>query len=206
MTEATDNLLALLISGRSWAYFAFGYLMGSIPFGFLLAWKIAGRDVRDAGSGNIGATNVARVVGRKLGVLTLFLDAVKGAVPVMVVANIGNDIDVQAFTGLFAFLGHCFPIWLKFKGGKGVATGAGVLLVLTPLAAGLGILAFLTGIAVFRRVSAGSLVGALVATLAAGYLLPPQPALLAVGMMVVILLLRHRENIKRLVSRSELGV
>jgi glycerol-3-phosphate acyltransferase PlsY len=206
MPESLHQLVEILARGQSWALFAFAYLMGAVPFGFLLAWKVAGKDVRAAGSGNIGATNVARVVGRKLGILTLVLDAFKGAIPVMVIRHLGHSLDVQALAGLCAFLGHCFPIWLKFRGGKGVAPGVGVMLVLIPVAAGLGLLAFLVGLGLFRRVSAGSLFGAIAATLGATWLLPPGPALFAIIGMVVILLSRHRDNIKRLLKKTELGV
>src|SRR5712692_3323505 len=98
-----------------------GYLSGSIPYGALLAKWIKGVDVRRAGSGNIGATNVARVAGRKLGVLVLLLDAAKGALPVLISLHWSSENWLHATVGLAAFLGHVFPIWLRFRGGKGVA-------------------------------------------------------------------------------------
>ena len=113
-----------------------GYLSGSIPFGVLLTRWIRGVDVRTQGSGNIGATNVARVAGKKLGVAVLVLDALKGALPVAVaMALFSQSPRTHAAVGLAAFLGHVFPVWLKLKGGKGVATALGVLLVLTPWSA-----------------------------------------------------------------------
>ena len=111
------------------------YLAGSIPFGLLLGRFFAGVDVREAGSGNIGATNVARTAGRRLGVLTLVLDAAKGALAVGVTAwalGVPNDAGWPAAAGLAAFLGHVFPVWLRFRGGKGVATALGAFLALTP--------------------------------------------------------------------------
>ena len=104
-----------------------GYLSGSVPYGAVLAKWIKGVDVRHAGSGNIGATNVARVAGRKLGVLVLILDAAKGAIPVVLSQWITEKPEIHAAVGLAAFLGHVFPIWLRFRGGKGVATAFGVI-------------------------------------------------------------------------------
>jgi glycerol-3-phosphate acyltransferase PlsY len=111
------------------------YLLGSIPFGLLLTKLVGGGDVRKAGSGNIGATNVARVAGPLAGIVTLILDAAKGGVAVLLAARFsGESATWMMAAGLAALVGHCFPVWLKFKGGKGVATAAGVFLVLCPLA------------------------------------------------------------------------
>src|SRR5271154_5418458 len=104
----------------------FGYLCGSIPFGLILTRLSGGPDIRRIGSGNIGATNVLRTGNKKLAAATLVLDGVKGAVPVLIAAPFGST--VMLCTGLAALLGHLFPVWLRFKGGKGVATGLGVLL------------------------------------------------------------------------------
>lgn len=111
-----------------------GYALGSIPFGVLITKAFAGKDVRSVGSGNIGATNVVRAAGRTAGILTLILDALKGAVPTYA-AYLVVGIPGAAFTGYCAFLGHVFPVTLKFKGGKGVATALGVLVVVAPWAA-----------------------------------------------------------------------
>src|SRR6202051_553608 len=109
------------------------YLIGSIPFGILLAKMFGGVDVRKAGSGNIGATNVARVAGPLPGILTLVLDGLKGVATVWLSARFTNDSALwMTIAGLSALLGHCFPVWLRFRGGKGVATAAGTLLVLCP--------------------------------------------------------------------------
>src|SRR5467141_827604 len=111
------------------------YLLGSIPFGLLLTKLFGGGDVRKAGSGNIGATNVARVAGPLPGILTLLLDAAKGAAAVWLAARFSNESATwMMFAALAALIGHCFPVWLKFRGGKGVATAAGVFLMLSPLA------------------------------------------------------------------------
>jgi len=139
---------------------AAGYLAGSIPFGFILAKLVSGKDVRTEGSGNIGATNVARVVGKKLGVVVLLLDAGKGFVPVLVTAQLTHDTAAEGLVCLAALLGHCFPIWLWFRGGKGVATGLGVLLAHRPDVAAVGLVAFALAFAAVRKVSVGSLVAA----------------------------------------------
>ena len=116
----------------------FGYLAGSIPFG-LLYGRLAGVDVRQQGSGNIGATNVNRLLGKKLGILTLVSDLLKALVPMLIAAQIlGNQPDADLWTmmtGTAAFIGHCWPLYLKFRGGKGVATALGVFLYLAPLQA-----------------------------------------------------------------------
>lgn len=202
-----------------------GYLAGSIPFGLLLAKRVARTDVRTEGSGNIGATNVARVVGKKLGALTLLLDALKAALPVLSVpfvcamlwAGVFLPADaqstgpepirlVQACVGLAAFLGHCFPVWLRFRGGKGVASGVGFLLAFAPAAAAFGIVVFAAGYALFRMVSLGSLLGAVTVMIAMCFLYPLDLTLLPVAMMFVLLILRHTSNIRRMWSKAELKV
>jgi len=186
------------------------YLLGSIPFGYLLARFVAKKDVRAAGSGNIGATNVARVVGKKLGILTLVLDAAKGAVPVLVVGPLlaagPHQQMLEAMAGLFAFLGHCFPIWLKLKGGKGVASGAGALAAHQPLIFGIGLLAFAVIFALSKVVSLSSMAAALVVITAVVVLLPLDAALLPLLLMFAILILRHQSNIRRLLNKEELKV
>src|SRR5262250_384192 len=115
--------------------YALAYLLGSIPFGLILAKLFGGTDVRKSGSGNIGATNVARVVGPAAGVLTLLLDAAKGWLSIWLATRAAqNNASIIVLAGLLAMLGHCFPIWLRLRGGKGVATAAGVFLALSPAA------------------------------------------------------------------------
>lgn len=183
------------------------YALGAIPFGLLLALFVGKTDVRELGSGNIGATNVARVVGKKLGILTLVLDALKGALPV-VLARYALELGepVQALAGLSAFLGHCYPVWLKFKGGKGVATGLGLMLGLLPAAAGVGLLAFGVVVAITKKVSAGSLAAAPVVVFAASQWLLTPGAKIALLVMLVVLTWRHRSNMARLWHKSELRV
>ena len=175
----------------------FGYLCGSIPSGVLLARR-AGVNVRRTGSGNIGAANVARSVGPMLGVATLVADAVKGALPVLVARRLGADPRLAAATGLAAFLGHVLPVTLRFAGGKGVATALGVLLVLCPLAVPLAAAAFGLAFALCRYVSVASVVAALAAPVATGLLPCPLPSLGVSLTMAAIIVLRHRENFRRL--------
>src|SRR5262250_2995606 len=136
---------------------AMAYLLGSIPFGLMLTKIFGGKDVRKSGSGNIGATNVARIVGPAAGILTLLLDTAKGAAAVWLAGRYTEqNAAAIMLAGIAALLGHCFPAWLKFKGGKGVATALGVFVMLSPLAALGGVLFFLIVVLVWRYVSLGS--------------------------------------------------
>jgi glycerol-3-phosphate acyltransferase PlsY len=183
---------------------ALGYFAGSIPFGVLLTRWFAHKDVRAAGSGNIGATNVARVAGKKLGALVLLLDAGKGAAPVAVAMHVlPQEYLLHTMVGLAAFLGHVFPVWLKFKGGKGVATAAGVLAVLVPLAALAGFAVFALLVAVFRVASVGSLAGGLTALTVSFFLGKPLEYPLLGAVLLVMMIFTHRGNIGRLLRRAE---
>lgn len=185
------------------------YLLGSVPFGLLLGRAFGHVDVRGAGSGNIGATNVARVAGRGLGVLTLVLDALKGFAPTwgMIVLAEALAPEAQqpiwvAATGFAAFLGHCYPPWLRFKGGKGVATAFGVLLAAAPFAAVVGFVLYALVYATLRISSVGSLLAAAVVPV---LVFVTEPAVQGwfVLAMVAVILWKHRGNIQRLLSRSE---
>lgn len=185
---------------------ALGYLSGSVPFGVLLT-RLRGVDVRASGSGNIGATNVARVAGKKLGVVVLLLDAAKGAGPVLLARHLLPDRPfLHAGVGLAAFFGHVFPIWLRLKGGKGVATAAGVLLVLVPWAASAGALTYALFVVAFRISSVGSLLGGGVAVAAAFVLKAPLPYAELTALLFALMLFTHRGNIRRLIGRSERSV
>jgi len=180
-----------------------GYLSGSVPYGALLAKWIKGVDVRHAGSGTIGATNVARVAGRGLGVVVLLLDAAKGALPVGLSRWLTGDPNVHAAVGLAAFLGHVFPVWLGFRGGKGVATAFGVIAVLQPWAALAGFFAYALLFAIFRVSSLGSLVGGSTA-LAVSFLGPgPRAYSFLTAALFGMMLFTHRANIRRLLGRAE---
>ncbi len=188
---------------------AAAYLLGSIPFGLILAKLFGGSDVRRAGSGNIGATNVARVAGFVPGVLTLLLDAAKGALAVLLAAR-GSEGDSRwmMLAGLGALVGHCFPVWLKFKGGKGVATAAGVFLVVCPPACLGSVILFILVVAFWRYVSLGSISAAAAMPLLT-YLLwaPPHapPPVIWYGTLAAALLIvyKHAANIRRLVAGAE---
>ena len=189
------------------------FLMGSIPFGLLLALAFGKTDIRTAGSGNIGATNVARVAGRKLGIVTLFLDALKGALPVIAVQYLWpvttspqTLILHGGLVGLMALLGHCFTPWLRFKGGKGVATGLGVLLALHPEVAGYALAAFAVAFVASRLVSASSLSAAVVVVIALIVRGPLDLALVPMLSCLVVIVVRHRDNMRRMARKEELSV
>ena len=187
-------ILTLLVAGA--------YLLGSIPTGLLLG-RLYGIDVRKEGSGNIGATNLYRTVGRKVGVMTLVGDCLKGLLPVLAVKLSTLPSDYAAWVGLAAFCGHVFSAFLKFKGGKGVATALGVFLALSPLAVAVVLAVFVVMMLVWRYVSLGSITAAAVMPLAV-WLLGEGRVLGIVTMVIsVIVILRHIENIKRLVAGTE---
>jgi glycerol-3-phosphate acyltransferase PlsY len=181
--------------------FVIAYLIGSIPFGLILTRLAGAGDVRQIGSGNIGATNVLRTGRKGLALATLAFDALKGALPVWLAYRyLGPDMAVVA--GLGAVLGHCFPIWLKFKGGKGVATAAGVVLALTPVVALIAIGVFLLVVLASRYVSLASIVGTIAAAPAAYALGHVQAAELYL-LLALIIVLKHAGNIRRLMQGNE---
>lgn len=187
----------------TWPFYAAavcGYLLGSIPFGLVLT-KLAGMgDIRAIGSGNIGATNVLRTGNKKLAAATLLLDGAKGAVAVLIAQTWGQDMAVMAAGG--AMLGHCFPIWLKFKGGKGVATFLGIMLAIAWQAGIACCVTWLVIAAVFRFSSLAALVAVIAAPLYAWYFADFQIMYLA-GLMALLVVFRHHENIARLFAGTE---
>jgi len=178
------------------------YLLGSVPSGFIIG-ALSGVDVRNAGSGNIGATNVARLLGKRLGLLTLLADLAKGFVPVMIAQKLDmSDLGI-AQVAIAAFLGHLYPIFLRFKGGKGVATAFGTLLGIAP-AATLVLLAVFTVAVIFCRiVSLGSIAAALAAPFALWALHYAAIFVMVSAFLGGMVILRHRENIKRLLDGTE---
>jgi acyl phosphate:glycerol-3-phosphate acyltransferase len=187
----------------SWLWAAAAYLCGSIPFGLLIARAATGADVRNVGSGNIGATNVARAAGRPAAIATLVLDALKGLVPVLFVARMPDAPPMLASGCAFAaVLGHCFPVWLRFRGGKGVATGLGVSLALAPVAAVAGAAAWVVLYALLHISSVGSLAGVAVALVVAA-LTANRYAVYGLIGVALLIVLRHRANIHRLLARRE---
>ena len=180
----------------------FAYLLGSIPTGFLLG-SLSGVDVRRAGSGNVGATNVARVVGRRQGLMTLLGDVAKGFIPVYLSVYLELNPPMVALVGLAAFLGHLYPLFLKFQGGKGVATALGVYLGLAPMATVVLIFVFSVVAMVSRMVSLASLIAAGFAPIAFWFFSYP-PFLIWLSLLIGLLIVfRHRENIQRLLSGAE---
>ena len=179
------------------------YLIGSVPFGLLIA-KTKGKDIRTIGSGNIGATNVLRCLGKPLGISCFILDVLKGYLPTALFPLIGKtNPEFAILFGAAAILGHNFPVFLKFKGGKGIATSAGVLLGIAPLAVGLGILCWAIVFFISGYVSLGSVVAALVVILTgwtAGY---GSATAIALTLLGVLAIYRHRSNIKRLIDGTE---
>jgi acyl phosphate:glycerol-3-phosphate acyltransferase len=181
--------------------FVVAYLIGSVPFGLILT-RLAGEgDVRRIGSGNIGATNVLRTGRKGLALATLALDLLKGALPVWLAHRyLGPDMAVVA--GLGAVVGHCFPVWLRFRGGKGVATAAGVVVALTPVVAGIAIGVFVLVVLATRYVSLASILG----TIAAGpsaYLLGHVQAAELYLLLALLIVLKHAGNIRRLAQGNE---
>jgi len=185
------------------------YLLGSIPFGLLLAKVFGGGDVRKAGSGNIGATNVTRVAGPLAGILTLIFDTAKGAAAVWLAARATNDSATWMMTSAFSvLLGHCYPVWLKFKGGKGVATALGVFLALSPLAAVSALLLFILCVVYWRFVSLGSVAAAAAMPLLIYFLWAPghgPPIVIDLGTLAIagLVIFKHGGNLQRLVDGTE---
>lgn len=189
------------------AALGFGYLLGSIPFGLVLTKLFGEVDPRTIGSQNIGATNVLRTGNRKAAILTLVGDAAKGAVAVLlakaVAARYGFGDPTLACVGLAAFVGHLFPVFHRFQGGKGVATAAGVLIALSPWL-GLATLATWITIAVFFRYSSlAALVAAVFAPAYYALLAGVDAVLVPLAIMSVLLILRHRRNISNLIAGTE---
>jgi glycerol-3-phosphate acyltransferase PlsY len=192
------------MTGTAVALVVLGYLSGSVPYGLLLVRALKGVDVRAQGSGNIGATNVGRVAGPVVGVGVLALDALKGALPVLLARAVAPGSALPVWVGLGAFVGHVAPVWLGFRGGKGVATALGVLAVLAPWAAVAGAVTYAGVFALFRVSSVGSLLGGL-AAVAVTWLLPgtSRPAAWLTTALFALLLWTHRGNLGRLLRRAE---
>ena len=183
-------------------WIAGAYLLGSIPTGLLLG-RLYGIDVRQEGSGNIGATNLYRTVGRKVGIITLVGDCLKGMLPVLLAWQLGMTEPMQAWVGLAAFCGHVFSIFLLFKGGKGVATALGVYLALAPLAV-LGALAvFILLVLIWRYISLGSIVAAAVMPVMIWFRPHTLQLLIATALISAIVIIKHHTNISRLIAGTE---
>ena len=179
-----------------------GYILGSIPFGYIIG-KIAGVDVTKTGSKNIGATNVVRVLGKKFGVPVFILDFLKGTFAVLLASTYTNDPLYIIIVGFSAILGHMFSVFMKFKGGKGSATGLGVLVAITPDVFFFGALIVILTIIITRYVSVGSMVGTFCVFVLMILLQKPLPYVLATLFMFLFSVVKHKANIQRLIAGTE---
>jgi acyl phosphate:glycerol-3-phosphate acyltransferase len=180
----------------------FGYLAGSVPFAFLLA-RGAGIDVRVAGSGNVGAANVLRTTGAWRAVAVMSLDIAKGAAAVLVASLLTGGVWIAALTGAAAIVGHIYPVWLRFHGGKGVAVAAGVFSVLSPIATGIAATLFLIIVWLTRYVSLGSIAATLALPPVAWWAGAPRAVVFTAAGCGALILFRHRANLRRLRRGTE---
>jgi glycerol-3-phosphate acyltransferase PlsY len=193
-----------LLNAPAAALVGAAYLMGSISFAVLLVRLRTGRDIRSEGSGNAGATNVARAHGRVLGATVALLDAAKGAAAVLLMRTVTADPRYAAAAGLAAIVGHVFPIFYGFRGGKGVATAIGAFLVLAPLPTLVCAAAFVLVVLLTRYVSLGSVLAmVLLPPVAGGLAHAPLPIGAAAAAAAVLIVVKHRENLRRLARGEE---
>jgi glycerol-3-phosphate acyltransferase PlsY len=195
MPDVTSSTTMLVL----WA--AFGYLIGSIPSGILIARAMGLGNLREIGSGNIGATNVLRTGNKKAAAMTLLFDAAKGAIPVLLASHFAGE-GAASLAGLLAFLGHCFPVWLGFRGGKGVATYLGVVLALAPLVGLIACGMWLAVAVVSRYSSLSALVAAGWTPVVMVFTHNGQFFILTI-VLALLIYLRHASNIKRLRNGTE---
>ncbi len=181
----------------------FAYLLGSISFGLLLARLYGKHDLRQSGSGNIGATNVARTMGKTVGALTLVGDAIKGLIAVCLALWWGSSNLVAGWAALTAVLGHMFPLYHGLRGGKGVATALGCFLPILPLPLMIGFVVWLATVAIWHYVSIGSILAAITLPLLAALLAYPPPFIYSATLVALLVLYKHRSNIQRLREGTE---
>jgi acyl phosphate:glycerol-3-phosphate acyltransferase len=178
------------------------YLLGSVPFGLLFA-RLKGHDPRKIGSGNIGATNVVRAAGKGIGIATLVADILKGYLPVLAALHYNQPPMIVSLMGFALFVGHLFPVYLRFKGGKGVATALGIFLALSPLSILIGVSAFIPVLLVTRYVSLGSLIGVALVPLSLFLFRGPDTYFYLCLIIVSMIFVKHAGNIKRLWTGTE---
>ena len=181
---------------------ATAYLIGSVPFALILARRLGTGDLRRIGSGNLGAANVLRTSGVRAGVTVMLLDIAKGAGSVILVQRFDAGA-VTAAAGLAAIAGHVFPVWLRFRGGKGVATACGVFSILTPLAVGPALAVFLSAVWMTRYISVGSILASVALPPIAYATGSPAPVLAAAVASSTLILIRHRTNLARVLAGTE---
>ena len=196
-----------MISSYQILYLIATYLISAIPFGLVIAKIFAKKDIRELGSKNIGATNVARVVGKKLGFVTLILDGLKGAIMVIIArfsfSEVGNLNLFLVLISAIAVLGHIYPIYLRFKGGKGVATTIAVLFAIDLKLGGFVTLFWILTFAIFRISSVSSLTAIFSSILVTYYFEAPVEQIILCCVLFAVVLVRHKENIARLISGEE---
>jgi glycerol-3-phosphate acyltransferase PlsY len=180
---------------------AFGYLVGSIPFSFLLS-RQHGVDLRHAGSGNSGASNVLRTTGAGAAAAAVLLEGVKGTMAVVAAQMLSVDLAATVAAACAAVVGHVYPMWLRFHGGKGVATAAGAFIVLAPSALAVALLVFVVVVSITRFISAGSIAGAIVFTAVAA-ITAPRAVAIGAATVALVVLYRHRDNMMRLLAGTE---
>ena len=178
------------------------YLIGSIPFALILARRW-GADLRQVGSGNLGAANVMRASGVTAGVLVAALDMAKGAASVWIASRVGDGTDLPAAAGLAAIIGHVYPIWLRFRGGKGVATACGAFALLTPMAVPPVLAIFAAVVWLTQYISLGSVLASMALPPLAYAMGSPAPAVVAAGAAAAIIVFRHRSNVLRVWAGTE---
>ena len=177
------------------------YLLGSIPFSYIVA-RLKGIDVRTVGSGNVGATNVMRSAGRSAGLAAFVLDFLKGSAATWLALRLAGPT-VAAVAAVAAVLGHMYPVWLSFKGGKGVATGAGAFLPILPVAAVSGLVTFAVVARLTRYASVGSIAGASALPVVALLMREPMPSGAAAAVAAALIVWKHRENVRRIAAGTE---
>lgn len=193
-----------MLSLNAIIYSVGSYLLGAVPFGLLFSKVLGDVDVRTVGSGNIGATNVLRAAGKKAAVLTLFADGLKGFLPVYLAGRLFDDPIVQVASGVTAFLGHLFPLYLRFRGGKGVATGFGISLGMAPWLGFICLLTWLGAALLWKYSSLAALMAFAAYPLMVFSLRPDdRPQQFLALFLFTMIYYRHRENIKRLLSGDE---
>jgi acyl phosphate:glycerol-3-phosphate acyltransferase len=186
------------------AIFAFAYLMGSIPTAFWYAKVFHGIDIRQHGSGNVGATNSLRVLGKKAGAIVLIFDLLKGLIPILLAKNLGYNEEMTFVVGIASIIGHVWPVFAGFKGGKGIATSLGVILAVSPIGAAISLVVFLITVYFSRYVSLGSLLAGLSFVLYYLIFNSTQSVMLLIASgLFALLVFTHRENIKRLSKGTE---
>ena len=210
---ASELLLALpvrevLVLPWAWTLIAAAYLLGSVPFGLLIVKQFSGIDLRAFGSGNIGTSNAVRAMGRGWGFLVFCLDFMKGCAPVLIAHWVVTDPAtrslLQVLIGTAAVLGHCYSVYLRFRGGKGVATGCGAIVAIDPFVFVCGGAAWLVGRVLTRYAGLASILMGLTFPVAAWFLDRDQPAFVAgCGLLTLLILVRHRDNIRRMLSGTE---